>query len=540
MRWLRDLSVRYKLFLVAVVAGGGFGLFVLLNYLVAHDNALRLDRVGKVYFPVLELADRNLVDLDKIKELLTSAVISGEPELLEKADAKAAGTRKRFQSIARLDQAMAAEVQAMLALFDDYYAKAGGFTRGMLDGSIDMTSMQSATAAMAAALEKYAKRLRAFRENRYAEFNGELETSKSASDRLVIIGLLIGAVIVSLVSLSLYVVSTLISSNLTRIVASLHELARGRGDLTRRLQTNTHDETGQVVFGFNEFLDKLHGLIKDVVLATEQLGANAAQLSMVTETTEDGVNRQKIETEQLMTAMTEMVATVNEVARNAAEAAAAASEANTETTAGLQVLEEAVSVIRQLESRIESASGVINDLRQRSDDIGGVLDVICGIAEQTNLLALNAAIEAARAGEQGRGFAVVADEVRTLAGRTQASTAEIQAMIESLQQGAGAAVEVMEQSNLQARDSVTCIGRVSESLATIADSVGRIHGMSEEISTATEEQSAVASEMNENIVNISDISAQTSMSAQITTTTSNELSELANNLVTLVGTFKVK
>ncbi len=540
MQWLKNLSIKYKLFLVAVVAGSGFILFVGLNYMVANDNSLRLDRVGKIYFPILEITDRNIVSLDKIKETFTSAVISGEEDLLDEASSQAAKIQSELNTIKEIDSKMDESVNSLLSLFDSYYKITRQFTIGMLEGSIEMGTMQAETVRMAQSLKLYSTELKQFRESRYNEFGDELEAAKSASNELVIIGLLVGGVVVSLVSISLLIVSTLISVNLNQIIHSLKELARGEGDLTQRLKTNTRDETGQVVSGFNDFLDKLHVLIRDVVMSTEQLGANAGQLSIVAESTAESVNTQKIETEQLMTAMTQMVGTVSEVAKNSGEATVAASTADSETVAGEKILVETIDVINNLEHEIHTASGVISDLRDRSDDIGGVLDVIRGIAEQTNLLALNAAIEAARAGENGRGFAVVADEVRTLAGRTQASTEEIQNMIEALQKGSASAVDVMEKSSKQAVKSVEYINKVGGSLNGIAKSVGVIHTMSEEISTATEEQSAVANEMNNNIVNISKIAEQTSMSAQITTSASDELNELANDLIKLVGAFKVK
>ncbi|VAX08864.1 hypothetical protein MNBD_GAMMA25-715 [hydrothermal vent metagenome] len=540
MQWLKNLSIKYKLFLVAVVSGCGFILFVGLNYMVANDNSLRLDRVGKIYFPILEITDRNIVSLDKIKETFTSAVISGEEDLLDEASSQAAKIQSELGAIKEIDSKMDESVNSLLSLFDNYYKITRQFTIGMLEGSIEMGTMQAEIERMAQSLKLYSTELKQFRESRYNEFGDELEAAKSASNELVIIGLLVGGVVVSLVSISLLIVSTLISVNLNQIIHSLKELARGEGDLTQRLKTNTRDETGQVVSGFNDFLDKLHVLIRDVVMSTEQLGANAGQLSIVAESTAESVNTQKIETEQLMTAMTQMVATVGEVAKNSGEATVAASTADSETVAGEKILVETIDVINNLEHEIHTASGVISDLRDRSDDIGGVLGVIRGIAEQTNLLALNAAIEAARAGENGRGFAVVADEVRTLAGRTQTSTEEIQNMIEALQKGSASAVDVMEKSSKQAVKSVEYINKVGGSLNGIAKSVSVIHTMSEEISTATEEQSAVANEMNNNIVNISKIAEQTSMSAQITTSASDELNELASDLIKLVGAFKVK
>ncbi len=536
MQWLKDLSVRYKLFLVAVVTGGGFLLFIGLNYIVAHDNSKRLDRVGKIYFPILEVTDRNIVALDRIKESFTSAVISGEMDLVDEATEQAALIKKDLEYIKEIDPGMEGDIGSLSKLFEDYFNIARKVTTGMLEGSTGGLE----TAAMAVALKKYNRSLKEFRESRYKEFNKELESAKSASNQLVFIGLIVGGVIVALISVSLFIVSTLISDNLNKIILSLKELARGEGDLTQRLETNTRDETGQVVYGFNAFLDKLHILIRDVVGATEQLGANAGQLSMVTESTAESVNTQKTETGQLMTAMSEMTATVEAVAKNSSEATAAASNADSETLAGQKILNETVAVIKTLERQIHAASSVISDLRDRSDDIGGVLDVIRGIAEQTNLLALNAAIEAARAGENGRGFAVVADEVRTLAGRTQASTAEIQDMIEALQKGSVSAVQVMDKSSEQARESVECINKVSSSLNNITESVSIIHSMSEDILTATKEQSSVAGEMNGSIVNISKIAEHTSMSAQITTSASSELNDLANQLINLVGAFKVK
>lgn len=371
MQWLKDLSVRYKLLLVAIVAGGGFILFVGLNYMVAHDNSLRLDKVGKIYFPILEITDRNIVALDKIKESFTSAVISGEMDLVDEAADQATLIKNDLQSIKEIEPGMGGEVDALSSLFNEYYTLARSFTTGMLEGSIELNDMQQETVGMAAALNKYSGRLKDFRQSRYGEFNEELEVAKAASDRLVIIGLVIGGVIVSLVSLSLLIVSTLLSKNLNKIILSLTELARGEGDLTQRLETNTRDETGQVVSKFNLFLDKLHALIRDIVMSTEQLGANAGQLSMVAESTVKGVNTQKIETEQLMTAMTEMVATVEEVAKNSGEAAVAASNADSETVAGEKILSETIEVINNLESEIHTASDVISDLRDRSDDIGG-------------------------------------------------------------------------------------------------------------------------------------------------------------------------
>ncbi|MGD8593954.1 MAG: methyl-accepting chemotaxis protein, partial [Gammaproteobacteria bacterium] len=232
-------------------------------------------------------------------------------------------------------------------------------------------------------------------------------------------------------------------------------------------------------------------------------------------------------------------ATVQEVARNATEAANAASHSDEEAQKGQAVVDRTINAIDALASEVDRAANVIHRLEQDSDQIGTVLDVIKGIAEQTNLLALNAAIEAARAGEQGRGFAVVADEVRTLASRTQQSTAEIQQMIERLQAGAQEAVSVMDDSRSRAADSVSSAQSAGQSLQSITGSVASITDMNTQIAAAADEQSAVAEEVNKNIVNINHAAERAADGAKQTSAASNALAGLAQDLQALVGQFKV-
>ena len=355
--------------------------------------------------------------------------------------------------------------------------------------------------------------------------------------RMEVAGASVLALIIALV------VAGIITRSIVRPVclasARMRDIAEGEGDLTQRLEVHGNDELAALSVNFNKFVDRVHQLVSQVAGATAQLAAAAEELSATSDETNTNITRQQMETDQVATAMNEMTATAQEVARNAADAADAASSADDETRNGQRVVSQTINAIKTLVGEVEKATGVIHKLETDSEEIGKVLDVIRGIAEQTNLLALNAAIEAARAGEQGRGFAVVADEVRTLAQRTQQSTQEIQDMIERLQGGAQNAVSVMSESQKRAHGTAEQATQAGDSLQAITAAVGRINDMNAQIASAAEEQTAVAEEINRNIVNISQAVNDTSQGAHHTAQASDELARLAADLQTRVGQFRI-
>ncbi|WP_322802839.1 methyl-accepting chemotaxis protein [Vibrio alfacsensis] len=290
------------------------------------------------------------------------------------------------------------------------------------------------------------------------------------------------------------------------IKQAMTQIASGDGDLSQRIDIKTQDEIGQLAAGFNQFVSKIQMTVSQVVESSNTLRREMDQLNSLTATIVDSTTLQQRDSEAVAAAVNEMQVTSRNVSDSATQAALASQTANQELVNTNEILEQTVGAIRDLAGEIESASTVINTLDNDVSNIASVLDVIRGIAEQTNLLALNAAIEAARAGEQGRGFAVVADEVRSLASRTQQSTGEIQSMIEKLQAGAEKAVEVMHGSKVGSEDTIQSAGLATESLAEILNAISRMNEMNTHIATAANQQSSVSDEISNNVQGIADSS----------------------------------
>ena len=311
------------------------------------------------------------------------------------------------------------------------------------------------------------------------------------------------------------------------------------GDLTHNLTSNRQDELGQLQRAIQSMTQGLRELIGGISDGVTQIASAAEELSAVTEQTSAGVNSQKVETDQVATAMNEMTATVQEVARNAEEASEAAVAADQQAREGDKVVAEAIAQIERLALEVGHSTEAMGELKRESDKIGSVLDVIKSVAQQTNLLALNAAIEAARAGEAGRGFAVVADEVRSLAQRTQKSTEEIEELIVGLQSGTQQVATIMDNSRSLTDSSVELTRRAGGSLESITRTVSAIQAMNQQIAAAAEQQSAVAEEINRSVLNVRDVSDQTSAASEETAASSVELARLGTHLQRLVGRFRV-
>lgn len=539
MASFKSLSIQYKVLLIPVVGALGFCIYLAVSLISMASMKASLEQAYQVEYKLLQTSEYGLARLDKIKETLGNAATMGEADMLKTADKYAQEMRDRLNQGMREDPESAIFLKTLLADFDSYYAEAFKLSKQMIDGTADFATIGQRSKTMSDELTDLQTKLNTFHDQRYASFTNSFESVSIEAARTSTVGITVGVVTIVLLFAVSVPIARSVAKSIREIIDSMKDIAQDNGDLTVRLTTDNQDEIGDLVFWFNSFIEKLQGVIKHVVETALPLAETANTIQQLSEQTLSSFDRQSSSVSQSRQSVEEMSHSVADITTNAADAAEAARHANSEAEKGKHVVENTVVGIRELAENVKSSSDTINKLQEDTNKVNVVLEVIRGIAEQTNLLALNAAIEAARAGEQGRGFAVVADEVRNLASRTQESTEEINQMLAQLQSAAAKAVTMMDSSRSSVEASVENANRAGESLVVITETVNTISDMNGAIAVATEEQSQVSGLMVGHVEDIQTCAEEASKASAQIAQVSGKLTELSSELEAVAKQFKV-
>ncbi|MDP5135977.1 methyl-accepting chemotaxis protein [Rheinheimera baltica] len=536
---LRRLSIAKKIYLIPLIGTLSFVIYLILASNTALNNVKTLEQTRDVQFPVLQASQSSLVLLERIKDSLASAVTTGDEEALTGAANFGKQFAEGLNTIAKLNNDYETPVSKISQSYDAYYQVAYKVSQEMINNTADYSTLPQRSEKMNADYDTTEKLLTQFRDQRLQQFTTSIDDASEQAGRLIWVGVIMGAITFIALFGTAFPVARGIQSSLGSMISSLQSLAKEDGDLTARIHSDNKDELGDLAHWFNTFMQKLQHVVKDIINTAVPLSALAKDLRELTDDTNKTIAQQRNAANQAKHAVDDMSASVVAEVNSANEAAAAATQSSEAAGQGQQTVISTVQNIQQLAGNVQDASDVIMQLEKDANQVGTVLSVIKGIAEQTNLLALNAAIEAARAGEQGRGFAVVADEVRTLASRTQKSTEEIQRTIEQLQTAARLAVQKMQQSTAQADNSVQSANQAGDALQMITKSITQIRLMNQQIADATDDQQKMASNIVHHVDEIYTNTEHSSESANNIAKASSELASLAQNLENITRLFRV-
>ncbi|MGR5063972.1 methyl-accepting chemotaxis protein [Photobacterium sp. DNB22_13_2] len=547
MSWIHHLSFRWKFLIPVIFAVTMFVVFFAFVVSVSIDQKQINYFLDHKIEPTLAQMDQGYRDLYQLNTAAQGVVLaSGDKgflayhiELFEDNEPKALGRLLSAQSLVA-DGSIAGRNQAALnAIQSRYQLLVKHYTIIVNDPSqaeeYYFTNRETMNEGFTALVDEFML-LRSTIEQKEASVKQELVDKVDWATIL----LEVGVIVTALVSLAgTWLLSSIIISPLKKLTVAMNDIASGDGNLTQRVKVSSKDEVGQLGEGFNAFVSEIHHTIIDVSATLQVVQETTGDIQNETKNVAIHANAQQEESAHVATAVHEMSATSDNVSQHAREAAQASQHASEESKAAKNVLENAVGSIHQLSEDIEGSNQVITELERDVANIASILDVIRGIAEQTNLLALNAAIEAARAGEQGRGFAVVADEVRSLASKTQMSTGEIQTMIERLQHGAKQAVAAMERSRESGITTVSQANTANESLDLISHSIEVINEMNLQIATAANQQSQVSEDISQNVQKIADKSQEVVGKVSATEEAFIQLATQCQKLRQQVGRFQV-
>ena len=505
-------------------------------------NDARLDTLENNSFPTLEKADAVNFQFSRLPGMLNSAVAAGELATLDEARkvlADITDLQQALQPLTRANQARAGELDDWRQAIARYADNALSASEQLIKGSAGFDDLRPSLDRMASDLEAAQKLGSTFRANAYEDFQSTLGQARTDNATTTRTGYILSAVLVALVGLGALLIIRGIMGNVHGVIESLQAIARGDGDLTRRVNVDSRDEIGEMIQLFNGFLDKLQGTIRQIIEAAGPLGGMSQELYRLTQESKENSRSQQGHTDSIGRDIQTMTSSIQEVAQRSQQASEGAGAASRQADTARANIGSLSTSISDLGSSVLGAVQAMQQLEEETQQVGSVLTVIRSIAEQTNLLALNAAIEAARAGEQGRGFAVVADEVRNLAQKTAASTAEIQQIIQRLQNSANGVLNVMTANGDKAQHSIERSVEATRMLESIAVAVGEIDQLNAGIAQLTQEQIGLSSSIQQDTQVLQQDAQATAHGAEATARLGEQLVSTGDHLRAATAQFRV-
>lgn len=533
----RNLSITKKIHAITVVAVTAFIGLVLINYSSMQSNQKSLGELESQTYKLLILTLSNVTAFQNLDETYTQAVTFGDSDLLNKANQTKITLEENLKQLPSLNVAF--PTNNTLDTLGRYSKLAHDIALSMIDGTADFAVIQQKAKQKGELYDSILETLKADQKRADDRFFELIDETKTSSDKALTMMFVVAVVsLVILVSLAI-AIARAIGKSASEAANNLKLLADGKGSLSSQLNVHSHDEIGQVSQNFNEFVGLLKGTVLDVINVVEPLMENSTRLVQGMESAENATQQQSSDAEVVRHSMEEMKQSVGDISQSAASASQAAQLAEKGVDEGLAQIGVSVKQSQTLSNEIDKAALTINKLAEDTQNVTQILNVITSIAEQTNLLALNAAIEAARAGEQGRGFAVVADEVRELASRTAKSTNEIRELLNVLTVAASNAVTAMNGARDMASSNAAAADATGRSIQQISDQILAINGMNSQIAAATEEQTSVAAMVVDNVSNMHQSFQDTMKALEQVRDVAKNLHYLSDSLLDATSKFKI-